>query len=443
MAPQRRRIRVLLADDGRLLHAGGALPAIDVELRPRETTSAAAWRVLPDVALAGPLLDCYVDQSGVAADDHGEIYAALVELDGAPPGWSPPTDWAWRPLTGPPPDVEPGLRDALAARLAELRGDTAVHPGRMPWARPGWFERAASWIDAALRASGRSASTSIVQSRHWGISAVMAVESPEGRWWFKAASGPFRHEAAVTAFLHRAQPDVITPVLAVDVDEGWLLLDDIEGDVVGEDPAPTAAAFERLLDLQLALVGRTADLLAAGCPHRPLGALARGVDVALASPLLQDTLALPAARIDQLVETLHDATASVAAIGVPDTFVHGDFHPGNVITSPHGITIFDWSDAAVSNPVVDVATWASWFTDDADRVDSVYRTFHDVRAARLGHPAGHELDGVDRGTLAAVAGGYHLLSYAGLLADLEPHRRLEHLGGITDFFALLDAAAGS
>lgn len=34
---------------------------------------------------------------------------------------------------------------------------------------------------------------------------------------------------------------------------------------------------------------------------------------------------------------------------------HGDFHPDNVLISPRGVVIIDWSDAARGNPLADVA----------------------------------------------------------------------------------------
>src|SRR4029079_16854616 len=37
--------------------------------------------------------------------------------------------------------------------------------------------------------------------------------------------------------------------------------------------------------------------------------------------------------------------------------VHGDFHPWNVVHGPRTTRVFDWSDAAVSHPFLDLATY--------------------------------------------------------------------------------------
>ncbi len=436
---------MLLPDEaGRtILTERGALPSLDIDLDARETTSAGAWRELPAIGLAGPLLDCYVDQSTDPANTETEIIGALVELPAPPTTWVPPEGWTPAPLTDRQPHVEPGLAAALAERLAELRGDRPVPELRVPWARHGWYAHARSWIEQVLRDAGRPPPTAVIQSRHWGISAVMQVETPAGRCWFKASFGPFRHEAAVTSLLFAALPEHVTPVIAIDANEGWMLLDDIAGQVVGEDREPTRAAFESLAAIQSGLAGAHGDLRAAGCPHRPIGDLPRELRRTLATPTMRAVLDLSPRRIEQLLTTLTTAVEAVEAVGVPDAFVHGDFHPGNAISTADGVRVFDWSDGAITNPLVDIATWASWFDDDPDHIDTIYRTFHEVRATRLGHAPGTELDRLDRSTLAAVAGAYHTISYAGILAALEPHRQTEHVDGIGEFFTLLDSATPS
>lgn len=439
---QRRRLRLLLPDPTgqTILTDRNGLPSLDIELEVGETTSAGAWRLLPTIGLAGPLVDCYVDQSNESGDADGAIVGVLVELAAPLAGWVPPAGWVSTALATAAPTIEPGLAPVLDERLAELRGDRPIAELRIPWGRPGWYERARSWIEQVLHDAGHAPPTAVIQSRHWGISAVMEVDTPGGRFWFKAPFGPFRREATITKLLYEARPKQIAPMIAIDEDEGWMLLADIPGRVLGEDRALTRAAFESLAAVQSGLVGHVADLRAAGCPHRPIGDLPIELRRALTTPLMHSVLDLSVQRVDQLIDSLSAAVADVEQVGVPDSFVHGDFHPGNVINAADGIWLFDWSDAAITNPLVDIATWTSWFEDDPEHVDAIYRTFHHVRAVELRHEPGTELDRLDRGTLAAVAGAYHTISYAGILEALEPHRQAEHIGGIGEYFSLLDSA---
>jgi aminoglycoside phosphotransferase (APT) family kinase protein len=56
----------------------------------------------------------------------------------------------------------------------------------------------------------------------------------------------------------------------------------------------------------------------------------------------------------RLHEIRAPAFVGAAAIGVGDRFVHLDLHPLNVIVSPKGPVVIDWSNAAAGDPDVDV-----------------------------------------------------------------------------------------
>ncbi|HET7072010.1 MAG TPA: phosphotransferase [Nocardioides sp.] len=52
-----------------------------------------------------------------------------------------------------------------------------------------------------------------------------------------------------------------------------------------------------------------------------------------------------------------DSCRRLDAIGPGPTLVHGDFHPWNITFGPDATRVFDWTDAAVSHPFVDLATF--------------------------------------------------------------------------------------
>jgi aminoglycoside phosphotransferase (APT) family kinase protein len=54
----------------------------------------------------------------------------------------------------------------------------------------------------------------------------------------------------------------------------------------------------------------------------------------------------------ELVAGLGERARALALL--PDTLVHGDVHGGNVSTTPPGYAFFDWSDAAIGHPFVDM-----------------------------------------------------------------------------------------
>lgn len=55
------------------------------------------------------------------------------------------------------------------------------------------------------------------------------------------------------------------------------------------------------------------------------------------------------------------ACAALAAMPTGDTLCHGDFHPGNILLSPAGPVLIDWSDASCGPPMADVARTALLF----------------------------------------------------------------------------------
>ncbi len=66
--------------------------------------------------------------------------------------------------------------------------------------------------------------------------------------------------------------------------------------------------------------------------------------------------------------TLVESCRRLDEIGPGPTLVHGDFHPWNVAFGPGGTTrVFDWTDAAVSHPFVDLATYVFRTQDVAVR----------------------------------------------------------------------------
>jgi aminoglycoside phosphotransferase (APT) family kinase protein len=66
------------------------------------------------------------------------------------------------------------------------------------------------------------------------------------------------------------------------------------------------------------------------------------------------------ALLADLHRRLHriDAPAELDAAGSGTTLLHLDFHPENVLMSPHGPVVIDWTNARRGDPALDVAlTW--------------------------------------------------------------------------------------
>jgi aminoglycoside phosphotransferase (APT) family kinase protein len=49
----------------------------------------------------------------------------------------------------------------------------------------------------------------------------------------------------------------------------------------------------------------------------------------------------------------------LATYAVPPSLVHGDLHLGNVALGPRGHLFFDWTDAGVAHPFLDLLTFVA------------------------------------------------------------------------------------
>jgi Ser/Thr protein kinase RdoA (MazF antagonist) len=54
-----------------------------------------------------------------------------------------------------------------------------------------------------------------------------------------------------------------------------------------------------------------------------------------------------------LVKALPTRLRQIHECGIPDTLVHGDFHPGNVRGDDARLTLLDWGDSGVGHPMLD------------------------------------------------------------------------------------------
>jgi Phosphotransferase enzyme family len=417
-----------------MVDGDGNVPTARLTIAPGDTTVGAVARtVLPALGFDGHVVDFYIDQSRTyAVDDIVPAFVELAEPDGR---WSAPDGWHEIEVGDGMFSIEPELDPRLAEWVAERLGHGEPDPLRAPWTRPGWYERACTWIEQSLAAARLPRATAIVQHRHWGISAVMRVDTRNGRYWFKALFEHFRNEPPATAFIAGLAPGATAGVVAWDGGEGWMLLEDLPGETAPDEHGHRPA-FEHLARLQAVARDRNEELLAAGCARRPLIEIPGDLANVLDDPMLAEWLPRDSAGPERIVDWLAGAVMQVEQLGLPDVLVHGDFHPGNVRLAGDRTVIFDWSDAAIAKPFVDVMTWATWLPLDPTARDPLWRSFADVWSDVLPPASWLEL----RPTLEGIAGAYHVVSYAGIVRSLDLLRRPEHGGGLTEFFTFLDSA---
>ncbi|HEY1570581.1 MAG TPA: aminoglycoside phosphotransferase family protein [Pseudonocardiaceae bacterium] len=312
----------------------------------------------------------------------GGAVTYVAELtDPPPPGTRPDTDPAW----------------------------TQPHPKRMPWANPGGPANSLAWAAHVLADQGHHV-TGKQQLRTWNLSSIWRLDTTRGPFWLKEVPPFMHHEAAVLHWLNGST----TPHL-VAANQGRQLLADIPGtDRYHAPTADRAEMLHHLLDIQ---DDATPELLAHGVPDRRTPALIDSIRTTI------DTAPLPHQRREalyQLADELHELDDQ----GIPDTLIHGDFHPGNVRTHDGHHVILDWGDSAIANPAWDLIR----MRDDDTTLTAQWCThWH------------HTAPGSNPGRAAELAATLAPLrdaaTYQAFLDAIEPTEHPYHAADVTDALA--------
>jgi Ser/Thr protein kinase RdoA (MazF antagonist) len=137
------------------------------------------------------------------------------------------------------------------------------------------------------------------------------------------------------------------------------------------DLAAWIAALRVHAGIQQASIERRETLLAVGCFDRRLNMLAEAVD-----PLLGDDRALAGIdpeereRFRSLGPRLKTHCDELASLGLPDTLVHGDLHPGNIAMRDGQPVFFDWTDGCLAHPFIDLLPFVEAVEGLADEPDA-------------------------------------------------------------------------
>lgn len=291
-------------------------------------------------------------------------------------------------------------------RSAMLSWFRDEEPGSLqPWQRAGWFDACVAWIEDVLPDVFH-----VRQFATWCNSCIVRVEAAAGRSYLKASPANFAREPMVTAMLADLFPGRTTQVLALDTDRNWMLLEDLGG-----EPADGLSADERLgaiaaiAELHAASLGHVDTLLDGGCFDRRPDVLSAQIAALAADP----TVPLPgdlAERFEAAVPRVQELCAELALSPIQPTLVHGDLHAGNLMRTGGRFVVFDWTDACVADPFVDVLMFLTKLPNDP----MLRARFRDHYFAARG-------DGVSRSEVARyvelaepLAAMHHAVTYRGI-----------------------------
>jgi hypothetical protein len=353
-------------------------------------------------------------------DEAARRVAGVFELELQDAGWRRPAHGRWV-----------GRDDLAALRLAEqpqrelldrYLAELAAPPERPPWAQPGWLDGVRAWVEGEAARLGHRV-VALEQVKHWSISSVLRVVTDGPELYFKVAARLplFGDEAVVTARLAERFPGYAPEPLAVEPEQNWLLLRAFpEHFRMRTTPLDTKREFfRRFATLQRRSVELAPQLLADGCLDRRLEVLEAQLE-----PLVHDTEAV--AKLDRnerrrlraLLPTFGEACRSLAGFGIPPALVHGDLHYGNLTRIAGNLVYFDWSDACLAHPFIDLHS-LQWerMQHHAALVDAYLEPWEDVA------PRAQLLGAVELARVVIPL--HHAVSYATIVGALEPTAKVE------------------
>ena len=227
-------------------------------------------------------------------------------------------------------------------------GRLEPHPLRQSYAEPGGPAADLAWATRILDEHGLTPTGRPVQIRSWNLSSIWRIPVARQTVWLKVVPPFFAHEPRVlTAMADRRVPDLLGH------DGERMLLAEVVGEDMYDPPLPRLLEMVTLLvELQSSWTGRVDQLRTIGLPDWGRLALITAIsDVVerVSEELSRNDLAL----LQHFVGGLENRFAALESCGLPDTLVHGDFHPGNFRGTERTLTLLDWGDSGIGHPMLD------------------------------------------------------------------------------------------
>jgi|HubBroStandDraft_1064217.scaffolds.fasta_scaffold41015_2 hypothetical protein len=282
-------------------------------------------------------------------------------LESCDPLWVPPKNYALFRAGSVSPEsfVSPEESRILGCSLRLLNEyDSGAKPG--PFARSGWLGRLRAWVQQQLRPHGLVLAD---RQRHVNSSPffnLMRFETVcDSAVWFKAVGEPNRREYPITVGLGQDYPRYFPKLLGIHPQwHGWLtaesslpLLQDTD------DIEKWKCAVETLADLQVELVNRERYLLDLGCIDWRIGQITGRIDPFLTAveEIMKSQPKTPPpilskCELDDLGGVMKSACQRLQVLGIPSTYLHGDFGPQNILSSGAQCLFIDLAESGVGHP---------------------------------------------------------------------------------------------
>ena len=205
-----------------------------------------------------------------------------------------------------------------------------------------------------------------------------------------------------------------------------ILLDEVPGkDLYVADLPIHLAMVELLVDIQVGWMNRTEELFAIGLPHNT-HTLQRDLEKLLelrAEELKPDVKV----ALEHFVAELPARFRKLEECGLGETLVHGDFHPGNLRGDGSSLTLIDWGDSGIGNPLLDQSAFLERLSDED--IPEVRK--HWAKLWRQAVPGCDPERAAD--LIGPITSAYRAVHYQMFLDNIEPSERIYHASDPADW----------
>ena len=315
------------------------------------------------------------------------------------------------------PDVDPAASPSSRGLPAGRRPTCG-----MPWARPGWTRRGPRLGGRRRSRGGGCAPAAPRQVRSWNLSSLWRLPLADGR---RRGSRSSRRSSPTRApILERLRP--ARPAAPRRATARGSCSPSSRARTVRRAARRAARDGRRSRGLQAAWVGASrraararAARLARRRPYRGHRRASSTAPAATRAPTAADALAALRRR------ACPRASPRSTRCGLPDTLVHGDFHPGNVRGDGERLVLLDWGDCGIGHPLLDQPAF----------LDGSAGASPPVRDA-LARPLARARPGptrTGRRAAAPVAAARQALIYQMFLDGIEPSEQPYHRHDVPDW----------